>query len=96
MPNMKTDTLARSPRAIWERVVQFEKELSPAAARALLEVRFSQRDLKYMDVLSANARSGTLMPQEQVDLDQYERLACLLDILHSKARSALKPRRTAS
>jgi len=45
-----------------------------------------------MDALASKARAGALTPQEQVDLDNYERLGCLLDIIHSKARMALKRR----
>jgi hypothetical protein len=81
--------------AIWDRVIQFDGDLSPAAARSLLKLRFSAPDQDRMRELAAKARAGTLSPQEQVEIDTYERLGCLLDILHSKARRALK-RRTAS
>ncbi len=43
-----------------------------------------------MSQLSAKARIGTLTPNEQTELDTFERLGCLLDIVHSKARQALK------
>jgi hypothetical protein len=43
-----------------------------------------------MDELSAKARAGALTAQEQTVLDTFERLGCLLDIVHSKARQALK------
>jgi hypothetical protein len=76
--------------AIWQRVIQFEGELSPAAARALLKLHFSQRDHSLMDKLARKARAGTLTPEEQVLLDTFERLGCLLDIVHSEARRALK------
>lgn len=39
--------------------------------------------------LSAKAQAGSLLPEEADDIDAYERLACLLDILHSKARRML-------
>jgi hypothetical protein len=94
---MKTTNPTPNPEAaIWERAIQFENGLSPTAARALLKLRFAQHDLEQMDALAAKARAGTLTPAEQVDLDTYERLGCFLDILHSKARGALKERRTAS
>jgi hypothetical protein len=93
---MTTDTHTNRRTAIWGRVVQFEEPLSPMAARALLRIRFSDDDLTQMEVLSAKARAGSLSAQEQTDLDNYEQLGCLLDILHSQARRALKPRRTAS
>jgi hypothetical protein len=43
-----------------------------------------------MDELSAKASAGSLTPDEQTELDTLERLSCLLDIVHSKARRALK------
>ena len=93
---MKTNDSNNSPVAIWQRAVQFEGKLSAAAARALLKVRFSQRDVERMNELAQTARAGGLTTEEQMDLDNYERLGCLLDVLHSQARIALKPRRTAS
>ena len=69
----------------------------PAAARALLKLRFSPQDQQRMGDLSSKARAGTLTSEEQADIDTYERLGCLLDILHSQARRALnKKGRTAS
>ena len=45
-----------------------------------------------MRELSAKARAGTLTPGERDEIEQYERVACTLDILHSKARRVLKRR----
>jgi hypothetical protein len=90
---MKAEMLtAGTDAAIWERVIQFEGDLSPTAARALLKVRFSDKDQERMHTLSAKACTGTLTAQEEMESDTYERLGCLLDILHSKARHALKKR----
>jgi hypothetical protein len=93
---MKTDSLRSNPSApIWQRVIEFAGELSPSAARALLKFRFSECDHALMGELAAKARAGSLTPDEQTELDTFERLGCLLDIVHSKARRALKkkPRR---
>lgn len=76
--------------AIWQRVIQFQGKLSPRAARALLQFQFSERAHARMAELSAKARTGALSAQEQAELDTFERLGCLLDIVHSKARRALK------
>jgi len=78
---------------IWNRVVQLDEDLSPIAARALLKVRFSARDHDRMRELSTKARAGTLSSQEQLQIDTFEQLGSLLDILHSKARRALKDSR---
>jgi hypothetical protein len=95
MLNMKKPLSYSTGAAIWERVVQFDG-LSPAGARALLKLRFSEQDQAQMHALSTRARAGTLTSREQLEIDEFERLGCLLDILHSKARRALKKRRTAS
>jgi hypothetical protein len=76
--------------AIWQRVIQFEGKLSPTAAQALLRFGFSERDHGRMAELSTKARAGTLAPSEQEELDTFERIGCVLDILHSKARQVLK------
>jgi hypothetical protein len=77
-------------------VLELEGELSPSVARALLKLRFAERDHARMGKLSAKARTGTLTAQEQIELDTFERLGCLLDILHSQARRALKKPKRAS
>jgi hypothetical protein len=88
---MRTDTSNTNPSAaIWQRVIEFQGKLAPSAARALLQVRFSERDHSLVEELSKKARAGTLTDQEQSELDTFERLGCLLDIVHSKARQALK------
>jgi hypothetical protein len=79
---------------VWERVIDFETGPSPAAARALLKLQFSDADRQRMRELAAKARAGSLTPDEERLTDTYERLGCLLDILHSKSRRALKRRRT--
>jgi len=83
-----------SPSPIWDRVIQFEKELTPTAASALLTVQFSGDDRSRLAELSAKARAGTLSADEERECDVYERLGAVLDILHAKARRVLKQRRT--
>ena len=56
----------------------------------LFTIGFSERDHALMDELSAKARAGRLTPHEQTVLDTFERLGCLLDIVHSKARQAIE------
>ncbi len=75
--------------ALWQRVIRLEGELSPTAARALLKLQFAEPDHALMAELAAKARAGTLTAEEQSDLDTFERLGCLLDIVHSNARHAL-------
>jgi len=82
--------------SLWERVIEFDTDPSPSAARALLKLQFSEADRQRMRELGAKARVGSLTPDEERLTDTYERLGCLLDILHSKSRRALKRRRTPS
>lgn len=96
MPRMNTENRQSDDSLIWARAIEFEQPLSSVAARALLKVRFSQRHVDKMNALAAKARAGSLTSNEQLDLDTYERLGSFLDILHSKARMALKARRRAS
>jgi hypothetical protein len=67
---------------------------TPAAARAILKLQFSSIDKDRMRKLSAKARAGTLTADEDREIEQYERVACTLDILHSKARRVLKRRQS--
>ena len=74
----------------WQRAFEFKGEIAPSAARALLKLEFSERDQMLMGELAAKARTGTLTSSEQTILDTFEKLGCLLDIIHSKARRVLK------
>jgi hypothetical protein len=79
--------------AILSRVLEPDKPtLSPAAARDLLALDFSPADKDRMRELSAKAREGTLTPAEQAEIDSYERVGHVLNILQSKARRSLKGR----
>lgn len=94
---MATNTLdTADDTAIWERAFRFEEDPTPTAARALLKLQFSEEDRLRMSELAAKARANKLTPQDEQRIDTYERLGCLLDILHSNARRVLKRRRTAS
>ena len=78
--------------AIWERVIRFQEEPSPTAARAILKLQFPDSDQHRMSDLSAKARQGVLSEGERREAEAYERLGCLLDILHSHARRVLRSR----
>ncbi len=64
--------------------------LSVEAARSLLTFRLAQRDWERVNEPAAKARSGALSPEERTELDEYERVTCLLELLQSKARLSLK------
>ena len=64
--------------------------LSASVARAFLAINFDEADRARMRDLSAKARAGTLTEPERAEIESYERVGHLLDLLHSKARRSLK------
>ena len=71
-----------------------EPMLSPAAAKGILALEFDQTDKDRMHELAAKARAGSLTSKEQAEVEAYSRVGSLLGILQSKARRALKGRRS--
>jgi hypothetical protein len=77
--------------AIMARIIQPERGDMPlAAARAILKFDFQESDRERMRALLQKAREGTLTKAEQEEIEDYDRVGHLLDIMHSKARKALK------
>ena len=92
---MATQTGRAKPEPIGTAILQQLADLepqsmSPATARKLLELSFSQRQQKRASLLSEKAHEGRLTPSEEDELDEYIRVADLLAILQSRARRALK------
>lgn len=82
---------AKSEGEILSRVIGPDRpSLSSDAAHSLLSLSFDSEDVAYMNELSRKAGEGTLTPEEQEDLNNYERVGHLLAILQSKARLSLK------
>lgn len=94
---MELTTIDASEVAILGRILEPDKpNLPEAAATALLALDFTQADKDRMRQLSAKAREGTLSDAEQAEINNYERVGHLLNILQSKARRSLRPRRAAA
>ena len=72
------------------RILHPDEELSPRVARAILGLAFPKDEIRRMHELSAKARAGTLTPEEDTEMDNYERAGSILSILKSKARQVLK------
>jgi hypothetical protein len=64
--------------------------LTPALARHVLKVRFSDADTARMRELARRNRDGTLTAAELAELDDFVIVGDLLAILQSKARQLLK------
>lgn len=77
--------------AILGRVLEPDRAtLSVAAARALLDLEFPRADKDRMQVLAAKAGEGTLSPEEQAEINNYEKVGHILSLMKSKARRSLK------
>lgn len=94
---MAVKTMNRDKRlAAWDSAIEFQPKLSATAARALLKLEFSDNDKSRMRELTAKARRGSLTQDESVEIETYEQMGSLLDILHSKARRVLNKGKLAS
>jgi len=88
---MKTATLAPKTEAeVWLRILHPDDDLSPRVAGAILRLAFRKDDLTRMHELSAKARAGTLTPEEDAEMDTFERVGSILSTLKSKARQVIK------
>jgi len=67
-----------------------EPTLPPDTAKILLSFDFPEEDRARMEQLAEKAREGTLTPEEQAEIDCYERVGHFLSLLRSKARLSLK------
>jgi hypothetical protein len=87
---MQRTELPNSEAAILARVIQPEQDdLSPAAAKALLKLGFTQGDRDRMHELAVKNQDGALAEAEQHELDSYRRVGRLLDLLVARARLSL-------
>jgi hypothetical protein len=93
---MSVTTQANHSAAILARTIRpNETTMTADAARAILQFRLCADDERRVNELCAKARDGTLAAEERSELDEYEQVAGLLEVLQSKARLALREARTA-
>ncbi len=59
-------------------------------ARSILALSFSPADRQRMQVLAEKTKMGTMSPEEEIEIENYERVGQYLGILQSKARRALR------
>ncbi|MGH7135833.1 MAG: hypothetical protein ACREHD_08845 [Pirellulales bacterium] len=89
---MKSASLAPQTEAeVWLRILHPDDDLSPRVARAILGLSLPKGEISRMRELSAKARAGTLTPEEEAEMDNFERVGSILSTLKSKARQVLKP-----
>lgn len=67
-----------------------EMQLTPEAATSLLGFRFGATATKQIRRLLQRNNRGNITAQERVTLEKYLRVGKFLDLVHAKARLALK------
>ncbi len=60
------------------------------AAREMLGFKLPSHDRDRVNELAAKGREGTLGSEERTELDEYERVTAMLELMQSKARLSLK------
>jgi len=82
---------ATTETAIFERIViPLRPGFNEEAAQSILAIQFSPEDRQRMQLLADKAKLGTLAPDEEQEVANYERVGHYLAILQSKARVALR------
>jgi hypothetical protein len=83
-------TTDRGAEILTRTIMPNEGNLPVEAARSILHFRLAQADYERVNELAAKARAGTLTAEERAELDEYERITCLVELMQSKARLSLK------
>ena len=92
---MKHDTVFTQPAAaVLERLLEpLARRLTPAAARALVDLRLQPEDQTRIAELAEKCNEGALTLPERQEYEAYVRAGDLITILQSKARRMLKKSR---
>lgn len=86
-----------SETAILSRLIPTEDDaLTADGAEALLRIRFDPADLERIHDLLERNRDDSIRPEDRAELESYRRVSFLLDLMHSRARLALKKHRARS
>ena len=86
-PSIMTD---RGAEILARTIMPGEGNLPVEAARSILHFRLAPADYERVNELAAKARADTLTAEERLELDEYERVTCLVELMQSKARLSLK------
>lgn len=80
--------------AILGRVLETQNgDLAPVVAESWLKLHFADADERQLRQLSAKAKQGGLVPEEQSLLEAYLHVGRIVDLMKSKARLSLKASR---
>lgn len=85
--------IATADAAILARLLSPDRDdLSPEAARALLQLRLERGDLDRLHELTTRNQDDALTPAERAELESYLRVSAFLDLMQARARLALESR----
>lgn len=69
------------------------KEMSPELAAYLLTVKLDPADAERANQLAQKARTGTLTPNEECEIDEYRRVGRVIETLKLRALNVIKASR---
>ena len=87
---MNAETTINEAEILSRVIAPEEPTLPPDTAKIILTFDFRKEDRERMNLLAEKAHAGALTPEEQAELDCYERVGHFLSLLRSKARISLK------
>jgi hypothetical protein len=89
---MSTQSVPRSHVAeILSRIVGPEEgNLTPETAKAILKLKLDEADCQRAHELAVRNQEGKLTKTEEAELEAYQRVGRLIDLLSAKARRSLK------
>jgi len=91
---MKTKQLPTDEHAVLNRLLDpITRRLTPASARALVELRMEPADQERVAQLADKCNEGELTPKERSEYAAFVKAGDLISILQSKARRFLKNRK---
>jgi hypothetical protein len=67
-----------------------DRDLPANEAKALLIIRFGERELEHIHELVTKNQDDALTAAEKADLESYLRVSAFIDLVHAKARRSLK------
>ena len=88
---MSEPATATTETEILEQVLEPDATgMSADAAKALLGFRFNESAVARINELAEKNRQGTITPTERALLERYQRVGNFLNLIHAKARCALR------
>lgn len=73
-------------------IVPEKGDMTHEAARSVLKWKFTDRALRRIDRLADRSRKGTISEGQRHELEMFQRVGSLLNLIQAKARCSLKKR----